>query len=220
MPPAAVRVHRIPFSTNVERVAIAAALKGVPVSWVDHDAADRSAVEALSGQRLVPVAELPDGRVVVDSMAIVAELERLAPSPALWPTEPARRAEVDVFVDWFNRVWKVAPNVIADALEAGRSTDEPELQRAGQALRGSLERFEALVAERPYLLGDELGAADVCAYPFLKYGARGVDPTDHEVFHRVLADGLRLDGDHPRVAAWIERVARVAPDETGAVGTS
>ena len=34
------RVHRIPFSTNVERVALAAGHKGVPVTWVDHDAAE------------------------------------------------------------------------------------------------------------------------------------------------------------------------------------
>jgi hypothetical protein len=43
-------VHRIPFSTNVERVALAAAHKGIAVDWVDHDAADRSAITELSGQ--------------------------------------------------------------------------------------------------------------------------------------------------------------------------
>ena len=30
-------VYRIPFSTNVERVALAAGHKGVPVDWVDVD---------------------------------------------------------------------------------------------------------------------------------------------------------------------------------------
>ena len=37
-----IRVHRIAFSTNVERVALAAAHKGVSVEWVDVDPADRS----------------------------------------------------------------------------------------------------------------------------------------------------------------------------------
>ena len=55
------RVHRIPFSTNVERVALAAAHKGVDVDWVDHDPADRSSIVALSGQAFVPILEL-DGR--------------------------------------------------------------------------------------------------------------------------------------------------------------
>ena len=60
------RLHRIPFSTNVERVEIALGLKGVPFEYVDHDPADRSAIRTVSGQDLVPVVEL-DGEVLADS---------------------------------------------------------------------------------------------------------------------------------------------------------
>ena len=42
------RVHRIPHSTNVERVALAAGHKGLAVNWVDHDPADRTEIRALS----------------------------------------------------------------------------------------------------------------------------------------------------------------------------
>ena len=108
------RVLRIPFSTNVERVALAAAHKGVPIDWVDVAPDDRSPVVELSGQPLVPVLDAGDGEVVVDSMAIVARLEELAPEPALWPAAAARRAEVDVFVDWFKLGWKGPPNRLAD----------------------------------------------------------------------------------------------------------
>jgi glutathione S-transferase len=34
---AALRCYRIPFSTNVERVALAAGHKGVPIDWIDVD---------------------------------------------------------------------------------------------------------------------------------------------------------------------------------------
>ena len=37
-----IRVYRIPFSTNVERVALAAGHKGMEVDWVDVDPDDRS----------------------------------------------------------------------------------------------------------------------------------------------------------------------------------
>jgi glutathione S-transferase len=186
----ALRVHRIPFSTNVERVALAAAHKGIAIEWVDHDPDDRSAIRALSGQDFVPVAEI-DGRVVVDSPVILRELERIAPEPALWPREPARRAEADVFVDWFNRVWKVAPNRMAGQADA----DE---------LRGSLDRFEALLDGREFLLGDRLGIADVIAFPFLKY-AVGIQPDDPDAFHHVLAEHLALGGDYERLRGWIAR---------------
>jgi glutathione S-transferase len=190
------RVHRIPFSTNVERVAIAAGLKGLGVEWVDHDPGDRSAVRALSGQDLVPVAELPDGRLLHDSPVILRALDELAPDPPLWPADPTARAIADVFAEWFNQVWKRPPNRIADGAE----------QPGDRAwLAASRDVFEGLLADRPYLLGDRPGIADVLAYPFLRYG-RGVSPGDDDLFHAVLAAHL-APSRHPRVNAWLDRCA-------------
>ena len=183
------RVHRIPFSTNVERVALAAGHKGIAVEWVDHDDGDRSAIRALSGQDFVPVAEL-DGQVISDSPLILRELERRVPDPPLWPAEPARRAEADVFVDWFNRVWKVAPNRMQEG--------------DAEELRGSLDRFEALLDGRDFLLGDRFGIADVVAFPFLKYAA-SIAPDDPDPFHHVLAEHLALGDAHERLCGWIAR---------------
>ena len=64
------RVYRIPFSTNVERVALAAGHKGIELEWVDVDPADRSPVVAVSGQELVPVLD-DDGTIVFDSPLIL-----------------------------------------------------------------------------------------------------------------------------------------------------
>ena len=86
------RVYRIPYSTNVERVALALAHKSIPVDWVDVDPDDRSAVVALSGQDLVPVLETDHGEVVADSMRIVSWLEKRRPDPPLWPASLGRRA--------------------------------------------------------------------------------------------------------------------------------
>ena len=112
---------------------------------------------------------------------ILRRLEERHPDPPLWPADPARRAEVDVFVDWFNRVWKVAPN----AIDAELARDEPDSERItalAAELRGSLGRFEALLDGRDHLLGDDLGIADVVAFPFLKYALLH-DPADDERFH-------------------------------------
>ena len=196
-----IRLHRIPYSTNVERVEIALDLKGVPYEPVDHDAADRSAIRELSGQELVPVVEF-EGRVRADSPAILRWIEERWPDPALWPAHPARRAETDTFVDWFNLVWKVAPNAIDAELRSGRPDGE-RVDRLAAELRGSLDRFEALLDGREFLLGDALGAADVFAWPFLRY-ARGCPPGDEESFHLILAEHLASPG--PRLNAWIDRV--------------
>jgi glutathione S-transferase len=197
------RVFRIPFSTNVERVALAAGHKGLEIEWVDVDPADRSPIQAVSGQSLVPV--LVDGdEVVSDSPAIITLLEERHPEPPLFPADESRRAEVEIFVDWFNRVWKRPPNAIADELEQA----EPNVARIAELsaeMRAALDRFEALLAGRDYLFGD-FGAADCIAFPFLKYAVFGLPADDDELFHRVLVDHMPLGGRYPRLTAWVRRV--------------
>ena len=207
--PEAIVVHRVPWSTNVERIALAAAHKGIPVRWVDHDPADRSELRRRTGQELVPVLEEPDGRFVVDSPVILAHLEARVPDPPLWPADPAERAVCDVFVDWFNRVWKVAPNALAAAGAAevaGRAREDAASAALAAELRGSRDRFEALLTAHDHLLSPGFGIADVVAFPFLRYGA-GIDPADPDPFHHVLHRELDLSGGtYPRLAAWIARV--------------
>jgi glutathione S-transferase len=188
-------LYRAPFSTNVERVALALAHKDLAAESVWIEYTDRSPVEEVSGQGLVPVL-VDDGNVVVDSMVIVRYLEKHHPQPPLYPADPARREEVLVFIDWFNQVWKVWPN----AIEAGQGIEESAAQ-----MRRSLDRFEALLDARDHLMGDDFSAADCCAFPFLKYGLMR-DPEDDELFHQILEEYLQLDG-HPRTADWVRRVA-------------
>jgi glutathione S-transferase len=195
------QLYRVPFSTNVERVSLALGHKGLEAEWVDVDPVDRSEVERLSGQPLVPVL-VENGHVVVDSTEIIRYLEKQEPVPSLWPDEPARRAELDVFLDWFNRVWKRPPN----AIEAERGKPEPNqalLAELGSELSGSLALFEELLTGRDYLLG-KFGAADCAAFPFLKY-ALTYDERDTEPFHLILREFLVLD-EHSRIEGWIRRV--------------
>jgi glutathione S-transferase len=188
-----VKVYSVPFSTNCERVALAAAYKGLAVDWHEVPYDDRSEIVAVSGQELVPVL-VDDGLVLHDSPEILRWLDEQHPDPPLWPAERPRRAEVDVFVDWFNRLWKRPPNLIA----VGR---DPE--KYGPRITASLAVFESLLDGRQYLFGD-FGIADVIAFPFLKYAVLWDEGDEHE-FHRVLQQWLPIDG-YPGVEAWIRRV--------------
>ena len=198
-----IRVWLIPFSTNVERVSLALAHKGLEAEPVEVSPDHRGELARISGQDLVPVVDF-DGEIVVDSPAILRRLEELHPDPPLWPAEASERAETDVFIDWFNEVWKGPPNQIAAEIQRG-SPDQFVLDRCAGQLESGLLRFEALLDGRPYLLGDSLSAADCIAFPFLKYAALR-DPEDDELFHRVLEQYHPLGDAHPNVRAWIERV--------------
>src|SRR5438128_7203847 len=69
------QLYRFRHSTNVDRVVLALAYKGLDAESVWVDPADRSPVEQVSGQPLVPV--LVDGdEVVADSTTIIEHLER------------------------------------------------------------------------------------------------------------------------------------------------
>jgi glutathione S-transferase len=198
----AVRLYRAEWSTNCERVGIALAHKGIEAQSVLIEYSNRAPVEAISGQELVPVIE-DGGEVINDSVAILRHLERRTPQPPLFPADPARRAEVDVFIDWFEHVYKRAPNALEDELE--RDRPDPQLVAAlGAEMRERLGVFERLLDRRDYLFG-EFGAADCVAYPFLKYAA-GREPADEELFHRILSENQPLGDDLPNLRAWIERV--------------
>ena len=196
-------LYRAPFSTNVERVALALAFKELEVESVVISYDDRSPVVKVSGQGLVPV--LVDGdEVIPDSIRILRYLEEKWPDPPLFPRETARRAELAVFLDWFNEVWKLDPNMIEGELE-GDDPDEERVALGAARMRASRDRFEAMLDGRDHLFGDDFSAADCLAFPFLKYGKLR-DPEDDELFHRILEEHLRLNGRFPRLSAWIDRV--------------
>ena len=198
-----IRLWRIRYSTNVERVSLALAHKGLESEsvWIEPD--DRSKLIEVSGQNLVPV--IQDGeRVIADSTRILEYLEDKYPRPPLYPADPGKRAEMRLFIDWFNRVWKVAPN----AIEAELVKEEPDHDRIGawgREMTAHLDLFADLLAEREFLLGNDFSAADCAAFPFLKYALMR-DADDTETFHEILEEQQPLEERHLLLAAWIRRV--------------
>ena len=197
-----IRVYRIPFSTNVERVALAAGNKGLELDYVEVPDDDRSEIVRVSGQELVPVLE-HDGRILADSPLILEYLEQTFPERSLLPADPARRAEIRIFCDWFNRVWKRTPNL--HFAEGEKTEPNPQrLEELGARITATLPLFEDLLSGREFLFG-ELSLADVTAFPFLKYAVIWEEGDSHR-FHEILRDHLRLNGDFPRLEAWLRRI--------------
>lgn len=197
-----IRLFRAPWSTNCERVGLALAHKGLAAESVLIDYSDRSPVEAVSGQGLVPVIE-DEGTVVADSRRILAHLDERHPERPLLPAGAQAAARAELFCEWFDEVWKRAPNAIESELERA-DPDHELIERCGETMDRHLNLFEGLLAEEPFLSGPRVGAPDFVAFPFLKY-ARGRNPADDEPFHRVL-DERQTTAGRPRLAAWVERV--------------
>jgi glutathione S-transferase len=175
----------------VERVSLAFAHKEIEVESVEISYDDRSPVIEVSGQPLVPV--IVDGDTVVnDSQAILRYIERKWPDPPLF----SQGAVLDVFLEWFDLVWKGPPNELAGNPDA-------DTEALAARMDGWLDVFERLLEGRDHLFGD-FSAADCVAFPFLKY-ARDEPPPDDDEFHLVLAERQTLNG-RPNLSAWIDRV--------------
>ncbi len=200
-----IRLYRFPLSGNVERVSLALAHKKLPVESVVIDPADRTLIRKVSGQDLVPVIEdiAHGGRMIYDSMEIVRYIDDTYPDHPLYPGDPARRAEMLLFIDWFNRVWKRPPNEIF--VEMGKpSPDQERIARLGRAMTEALHIFEDLLSGRSFLMG-AFSAADCAAFPFLKFSTLS-EKDDPYLFHRILVDWQPLGSRHPRLREWILRM--------------
>jgi len=197
-----IRIWRAPWSTNCERIALALAYKELEAESVLIDYSDRSAVEAVSGQGLVPVID-DGGEIVADSVAIMRHLDRRVPDPPLWPAGEPAAAQVDLFIEWFNEVWKLAPNQLEEELEGG-SPNLAIVDGLERRIEDDLDFFERLLAGRDYFCG-EFTAADIVAYPHVKYAASRPEEDD-ELFHVILDERQSVEG-RPNLAAWIERMA-------------
>lgn len=192
-------------------MALAAAHKGVAVEWVDVPWDDRTLLVEVSGQPLAPVLVAGKGaaaEVVSDSPVILRWLEERYPQPPLLPADPAARAEIEVFCDWFNRVWKKPPNAIDRELgraDRGETPDAAAIAGWSAELAWALGLFEGLLTGRDFLFGG-LSLADVTAFPFLRYPVLGCPPGDDERFHRILVEHMPLGGGYPGLRGWVARM--------------
>jgi glutathione S-transferase len=73
------------------------------------------------GARTVPSVRLESGEKLSGTMAIMRRLEELAPTPALFPADPATRAQVERAETWGDEVWQaVARRLLWVAFDRAR----------------------------------------------------------------------------------------------------
>lgn len=159
------------------RVRWALALKQVPCEYVHVNIAtgetDRPEHLARSPLGTVPVLSV-DGKLLLESLAMIEWLEELHPQPALLPRDPFRRALARQFAELVNAGIHPLQNLPAQELH---SSDPAERKRwATHWITEGLGAYEKLA--RPlagrFTLGDELTLADVCLIPQL-YNARRLE---------------------------------------------
>jgi glutathione S-transferase len=168
---------RCPYAA---RARIVLAEKGIEFEVVEIDLSDRPAwLYEKNPAGRVPVIEEDGGPPLPESAVIMEFLEERYPEPPLLPPDPADRAAARLVV--FRDADLTGPYYAFRRGEDG----------AREQLDAALGRYEALLAERPYLGGMEYGLGDIALVPWF---LRARDML-----------GVELDG-FPALVDWLARL--------------
>lgn len=170
------KLYTHPMSTFAQRVRIALAEKGVDWELEQVDMVNRK-------QREEPYLSInPYGRVpslvdeehdltLIESSAILEYLEELHPEPALFPADPARRAEARMHVKLCDLQFTGPVGVL---IFPKRFIPEERWRRDDMAAASAkIAKHFAILAKqlegREWLVGDAFSVADLAYAPFLQF---------------------------------------------------
>ena len=136
---------------------------------------------ALNPNGRLPVLE-DGGRVVWEANAIMCHLAMAAGSQ-LWPSDPASQVDMQRWLSW--DAFHFMPHagalyfeyVIKPAIGVG-AADPQAVQLASQALQASAAVLDQHLAQRRFLLGDELSVADFAVSAALPWAKEAQLPLD------------------------------------------
>ena len=180
------------------RVRIVLEEKGVEYDPVPIDLDDRPAwIFEKNPSGKVPVLEEADGFVLPESAVIMEYLEERNPEPALLSADPGDRALARVWIDRFD-------DRLGNAYYARRRR-EPGAELGLDARLAALDR---VLAEQPFLGGENYGLADIAYLPWVLRASAtlGAD------FEGLVSLGAWVEGltERPAVAAERELVEALA----------
>ena len=185
---------------NPRRVRMFLAEKGIDLAETPVDLATREhkSPEYREKNSLgqVPTLELDDGTPISETVAICRYFEELQPEPSLFGRTALEKAQVDM---WVRRVefqlmqpggqfWRHAHPRTAALLNQYK-----EFGESNRAAYSNAQRcLDGELADgRPFIAGEALSMADICA----------LSPIDFA--HWI---GLDIDPERPHLSAWHERV--------------
>ena len=185
---------------NPRRVRMFLAEKGILLEETPVDLMTREhkseAFRAKNSLGQVPTLELDDGTTISETVAICRYFEEMQPEPSLFGRTAVGKAQVDM---WVRRVefvlmqpvgnyWRHAHPRTAGLIHQYKDFGESNRETYANGQRW-LDR--ELSDGRPFIAGEQLSMADICALSTVDFA------------HWI---GLPIDEDRPHLTAWHERM--------------
>ena len=198
------KLHNFWRSGTSHRTRIALNLKGLSAEYLavhlgkeDHL---KAAFKAVNPQMLVPALELDDGKVLIQSPAILEWLEEQYPTPALLPAEPMARARVRALAAIVGcDIHPINNRRILEALRKQFNADEATVNAwCATWITAGFDAYEALLAADTqrghFSFGDTPTLADCYLVPQVESARRfKVDLTPYPLIRAIDAACGELD---------------------------
>jgi glutathione S-transferase len=131
----------------------------------DFGGLDTAEFAAMNPMRRVPVID-DDGTVVWESHAILRYLAARYSRGRFWSDDPRERSHADRWMDWSQTA--LQPDFLLGVFWAFYRTPEPQrdwpaIRRKVAGCAGHFQLLDKVLADRPYLGGDDLTLADIPA---------------------------------------------------------
>lgn len=188
------KVYGFRGSGNCYKVELALTRLGLDYDWIECDilagTTRTPAFLAINPNGRIPVLELPDGRSLPESNAILCYL---AEGSALMPEDRFARAQV---LQWmFFEQYSHEPYIaVARFIQRYLGNPPEHAERARRCVQpgyAALDVMERHLAARSYFVGERCSVADLALYAYTHVAHEG---------------GFSL-ADYPAVRAWLTRVA-------------
>lgn len=180
-------------SGNCYKLVLTAALLAIEYEWCEIDilagqARTREFLEKNPNGK-IPLLELPDGRMLAESNAII---NYLAAGSALLPTDTWQLAKVQQW-QFFEQYTHEPTIAVARFIQTYEGLPEHRREEFGQKQLGgyrALDVMEQHLNARDFFVGDSPTVADISLFAYTHVAHEG---------------GFDLDG-YPAIRAWLERV--------------
>jgi glutathione S-transferase len=158
---------------------------------------------ALNPRGQVPT--LRDGDdVICESIAIMAFLDRKYPSPPLFGEKPAETGHIwQAICEQVSYLDGPGDRYILPLYFNRADTEAAAVREAVPLVRAELDRLEARLRDRTWMIGNRISAADIAVFPMIKSVERAAGKPQAQSFELRLQP---LTERYPAIARWTSRI--------------
>ena len=139
-----------------------------------------------------------------ESVAILRYLEDREPQPPLFGETAAERGSIwCAIMECVSYVEPATGNFTAPIFFGQMKEKRDKVIKARQATEKEFATINSVLTERAYLVSDNLTAADIVLYPFIKFTARAAGKENTDVVSGTLRD---IDEHYKALSGWCRRI--------------